>query len=188
MQMPAGMTEEEVLEIIKKVVTVQAPSYAFGPHGKDDMIQMGTLFALEALPRYDGVRRLECFLYIHVKRRLINFQRDKLRRNDPPCLKCHGGKPCQKNGGYCHRYNDWLIRNKAKANIIRPVELTDEHPHRDSDCEGQVERDELIRLVDLELPVGLRSDYLKMRDGAPIPQIRKQAVMDAVKEILGDLI
>ena len=50
-QIPKGMTEEEVLSIIESVVNVLAFNFKFGYFDLDDMKQQGRMYALEALPR-----------------------------------------------------------------------------------------------------------------------------------------
>src|SRR5947208_703774 len=89
MHLPPNKTEAQVVEAIEKAVGMLAPSFAFGIYDVEDIRQEARIFAIEALPRYDGVRPLENFLYSHVKNRLINLRRDKFRRADAPCKACH---------------------------------------------------------------------------------------------------
>ena len=49
MQVPKGLTEEEVLEIISRAVAYLAPSFKFGYFDIEDMKQEGTIFSIEAL-------------------------------------------------------------------------------------------------------------------------------------------
>src|SRR3954453_8942961 len=89
MKLPDNITEADFLAAIEKVVGILASSFAFGYFEVEDIKQQARLFAIEAMKRYDPSRPLDNFLYAHIKNRLINFRRDKFRRNDPPCLSCH---------------------------------------------------------------------------------------------------
>lgn len=185
---PPGTTEKDVLDAIEKAVTILAPSFVFGYWDLDDIKQQARMFCLQALERWDKVRPLENFLYTHCRNRLANLRRDKLRRNDPPCESCHAGTFCgQTEGGACRRYADWLKRNNAKANLARPLDIdnvSDNKKSHDCTTERDVEMDELLELIDEKLPMELRSYYLQMRDGLQVPKAKRQAVMDAVKEII----
>ncbi len=187
MKLPEGKTEAEVLEAIERAVNMLAPSFVFGYYDVDDVKQQARMFALEAMPRYDPERPLFNFLCRHIRNRLINLRRDKQRRNDPPCQACHAGAPCEGGRSYCKKYSAWLTRNNAKANLCRPLgmECSGEEKGRESTVVQDAELSETLRLIDVELPLGLRADYLRMREGVSVPKARREAVTEAVKEILG---
>lgn len=187
MELPEGKTEREVLEAIERAVGALSPSFVFGAYGLDDIKQQARLFALEALPRYDPQRPLFNFLCKHVRNRLINLKRDKHRRNDPPCLPCHHGSPCE-GRAYCKKYEAWLHRNNAKANLSRPVGLdsVSEERGRESTVHQDAELSEMLRLIDEKLPVSLRADYLRMREGVSVSRARRDAVTEAVRGIIGE--
>lgn len=194
MKIPPGHTEGTVLAAIEKSVTILAKSFVFGPYTLEDMRQQARLLGIQALEKakYDPKRPLENYLYRSIRNGLINFQRDKLRRNEPPCAKCHAGENCGEYGQQCVRYADWFKRNRSKANILLPVDLSnicDEHEPRtrlpSTVCED-AELNEMLLLIDEHLPIDLRGDYLKMRDGVSIPKARRLLVEAAVKDILKD--
>lgn len=193
MKIPPGMTEAVVLAAIEKAVALLSPSFVFGYYDIDDIRQHGRLEALKVLEKesYDPSRPLENFLYTHVRNRYINLRRDKLRRNDPPCRRCHDGDPCGGAGVLCERYSGWLRRNMDKANIMRPLDLNHAADERDprgrhrQGPDGEAEVAELVRRVRERLPADLQSTFLQMRDGAAVPKARRQVVEAAVKDILG---
>ncbi len=89
MNIPKGMTEEEVLSSIDRVANGLAYKYRFGYHGLDDMKQEARMLAIEGLDRYDSSRgKLETFLWTHVSNRLFNIKRNKYARPDKPCFDC----------------------------------------------------------------------------------------------------
>jgi hypothetical protein len=191
-KIPAGHTEESVLEAIYKVVNYLAPGFVFGHYGLDDVKQEGVVMALELLEKetYDPSRPLENYLYIHLSRRYINFKRNKLTRCDAPCASCHAGQPCTPSG-VCQKYSEWKARNRAKANAMCPQDLHNISDEKEDACRvhssvvEDAEISELTKLIDKELPVGLRAAYLQMRAGVPVPKAKRLEVEEAVKIIVG---
>lgn len=195
MQLPPGMSEAEVLAGIEHAVRLLAPSFTFGYYDLDDIKQQARIFCMEALPRYDSSRPLENFMFAHLKNRLINFRRDKYKRNDPPCSLCHAGRQNEHaDGQVCERYRKWKKTNSRKANLMSPIHIdnvADEYERTmrsESEVDANVNISEMSRLIDDGLPAELRSDYLRMKAGEAIPKTRQAKVKDAVRVILKDYI
>jgi DNA-directed RNA polymerase specialized sigma24 family protein len=193
--LPPSVTEAQFLAAVEKIVNILSPSFAFGYFTVEDIKQQARMFAIEAMQRYDPTRPLDNFLYAHVKNRLINFRRDKFRRNDPPCLNCHSSLPgdtAHENKQYCSAYLAWLKRNCAKQNLMSPLDISsicDEHEpttRTESSVVEDIERRELLAIIDLKLPVELRGAYLQMQSGETVPKIKRLAVEKAVLEIVKD--
>lgn len=195
MKLPEGVTETEFLRATEKVIRILARSFVFGYFQLADIKQQATLFAIEAMERYDTSRSLEGFLYTHIKNRLINFRRDKFRRNDTPCKSCHNsieGETEHPDRQYCDKYKAWLKRNSAKQNIMNPLDITnisDENEpttRSESTVVENVERSELLALIDMKLDPELRSIYLQMQAGESVPKAKREQVEKAVLDILKD--
>jgi DNA-directed RNA polymerase specialized sigma24 family protein len=186
---PEGHTEDALVADIEKAVAILAPSFVFGYMDVDDVRQEARLFGIQAVEKWDTSRPFANFAYTHIRNRLINWRRDKLRRNDPPCASCHGGRPCNE-GSFCKRYAEWAGRNNAKANLMRPTDITNVSSEREpgarveSTVVAEAEMGELLARIDERLPVELRSYYLQMRDGVTVPKARRRQVTEAVREIL----
>lgn len=204
MQIPEGMTESEVLETIENVAIRLAGRFKFGYHSIEDMRQQARMYAWEALEKYDNVRPLENFLWTHVRNRLFNFKRDKFQRPDKPCLNCplnaYDPECKQSDSGCteyynlmdCEHYAGWIKRNDAKKNIMSPIELggvRDEHEKnmktRNRDTEN-IDLREIFDLIQREIPVVLRADWLRMRYEIRIPKQRRIKVKEAVEHILAE--
>lgn len=191
MTIPPGHTEASVLAAIEKAVANISSSFAFGYYGLDDIQQQARVYALELLEKrtYDPARPLEYYLFTHMKRRLINLLRDKLHRTDAPCKLCHAGEPCT-DGNCCDKYLEWSKRNRGKANLMRPLDLgniCDEREKRTRTAptaHQDAETAELKRLIDEQLPVDLRSDYLRMLAGVSIPKSRRDEIERVLRSIL----
>lgn len=185
MNYPPGVTEEQFLDAVNKACDILARSFAFGFYDADDIRQEASVFAIEAIQRYDRSRPLANFIYTHIKNRLINFKRDRFHRNDPPCGICAEGTK-HADGNYCDKYLAWKARNAAKQSLMKPIDLGD-RDDVDAVCEDLTEnlsRDEILSKIDVGLPVELRSTYLRMLAGESVPKGKRDAVAAKLREIL----
>lgn len=185
MFIPEGKTEAEVLEVIQAVAEQLCGILKIPGYTKEDMAQEGRLLAIEALPSYDGVRPLAPFLYIHVHNRLCNLFRNKVRRNDPPCIACHFGEPCEGafTEGGCPAYRNWRSRQDAKSGLMSPGPIYEHDVERPSG-EEEVERRELLGKIEGGMPADLRADYLRMLAGVKLTRDREERVLAAIRGIL----
>lgn len=186
---PPNVDPEAAMETIERSACVLAPSFVFGYFDLDDIKQTARMFGLEALKRWDGKRPLANFLYVHIRNRLINMKRDLLRRTDAPCRGCHEGRPCKDAvGTACPAYAAWAARNNAKASLMRPFAMPEQESGAGVSGSGLLDTlciEEMRERIDRELPVELRSTYLKMLDGVPVSRVERAAVAEAVRAILG---
>lgn len=195
MRVPRNMTEADVVSTIDKVASTLAHKFKFGYYGVEDIKQEGVVFALQALEKYDEIRPLENFLYSHIRNRLMNLKRDKLRRSDSPCSLCHNsieGATAHPNGGFCTKYAAWRRRNLSKQNIMTPKDISNISDEKElntrieSSVVNNAETAEILELIDRRLPVELRSTYLQMRDSVSVPKTRRLEVERAILDILND--
>lgn len=196
------VSEAELLEAIEHVVSVLCGTFSFGYYHLDDIRQEARLFCLEALPKYDQKRDLKKFLYVHVHNRLLNLQRDKLVRNDPPCKLCHSGQACQNSpqdenmGGDeqrqvgCARYMGWLKRNVAKKSLAAPGQYSEAVQSRHIDPSSSqsilesLANAEILEIIDRNLPASFRANYLRMREGAKVSKSVSDKVLHQIRCIL----
>lgn len=185
MRIPEGLTEEEVLKIIEKVVgALSQRKLVFGSYTLEDIQQEGRIIAITTgLEKFDMARAvipgdvgkaLEKFLRIHVISRLKNFRRDNSGRSERPVD--------------IEKIEQWEERNRIRHNLIRPIDL---HAvaNEVSDKNDLVEDIHYRSMVDLirdRLPVELRTDFLRMCDGLRLPKPRQTKVREAIAEILNE--
>jgi DNA-directed RNA polymerase specialized sigma24 family protein len=198
MKIPKKMTEKEVISIINDVVNRLARRFIFGYHDVEDIKQQGRLFAVESLENYDNKRPLENFLWTHVKNRLCNYKRDKYERPYISCSKCkyqiEDTGLCKKyeNIEECEIYSRWKKRNGAKKNLMSPIELDcvqSEHEVGMSIVDNQHEEavhNELEEIIDKNIPLILRADYIRIKNGVKISKLHRDKVRECVKQILID--
>lgn len=194
MIVPPGMTEQEVVAAVERVLDALAHKLPFGYHTADDIRQQGWLLALEALAsgKYDPGRPLANFLYRHVKNRLLNLKRKQQKRAEVPCARCARSDYCGSDGAPCRRHTAWEKNNKVKANLMHPVDLDGLAAEQEcaartqSEAAAAAELTEMERALDEGIPVELRSTYLRMRAGLTVPRDKRAAVEAACRSILED--
>lgn len=174
-----GIDEQTFVDVIKKITQKLSYKFKFGYHEVDDMKQQATIFALEALERYDHSRPLENFLWTHVRNRLFNYKRDNYQRPDKPCLSCPLYDPklqCSTNGckeysnkSDCDLYRQWEERNNRKKNLVQMSGQMNEETITDSkDFFDNISNQEIMELLDSQLSYQYREIYLKIKNGEKV--------------------
>ena len=167
------MTEQEVLIVIEKIANRYCHKFKFGYFTAEDIKQEAFIIAVDALDRYDERRPLENFLSSHVKNRLINFKRDN----------------------YCRQQKEdadikWELRNNAKKFLMEPLDISnirdeqEKNMRNENDFIEDIFTREMFDLIDSELPVDLRSDYLRIKDGVYVPKPRRQQIYNEISKII----
>ena len=174
MKIPKGMSESEVLEVINRIADRYAYKFRFGYFEAEDIRQEAVIIAMEALDRYEEGRPLENFLAVHVKNRLTNFKRDKYYRQTKE------NSEAQKKHNNSKKFlmeplDIYNIRDEQEMNMRIDDEFVD-------DCE----QDEIIQIINMNLDVGLRSDYLRIKDGCYVAKPRREKILEEINNILRD--
>ncbi len=193
MKLPANHTEAQVIEAVNNALSHLCDKYAFGIYTEADLYQEGWCEALKLLElgKYDHTRPLAAYVFTHVSRRFMNLSRDRLFRLEPPCTVCHKGDFCTNTNQPCSKYRAWYKRNMAKASLQRPLGMdhVSDTNERNTRSESTVCDDlatkELLRKIDTELPIELRTSYLQMRAGVNIPKAKRRTIESAIRSIIG---
>lgn len=157
MKIPDNLNEEEILEIIDKIINKISHKYTFQGYDIDDIKQESFIICLDALDRYDSSRPLENFLSVHLSNRLKNFIRD----------------------------NHYVKSNIEKKKVKSPHYITDENYLPDDfDIEQIMIEKEILNKIDAEIPPSMREDYLKMINGVAVNKNKKDKIMLKIKEII----
>ena len=158
MDIPSNMTSEEVLEKINTVVNRIAPRYTFNGYEVDDIKQEAFIICMDALKRYDCKRPLENFLSVNLSNRLKNFVRD-----------------------------NYFTKNETeKQKVLNPAQLSyeDSIPSDYEQDDEILDAQDMTAIIDEHLPVGMRTDYLKMMGNVYVPKKRKEEITLTIKNIL----
>ena len=168
------MIDPEHLKTIQRIARVLAPKYTFGYYDVDDITQEGIIEGIAGLDRWDGKRSLSAFMWTLINNRLKNFKRNNFVR------------PCPKG----ITEEDWNLKQAPKKNIMEPASLgyiRDEHEKNTwtkVDFINDIEIEEIFNLIDKELPMQFRHDYLRIKQGATISKAKRVKVEEILIEIL----
>lgn len=194
-----GLSEQDVLDIIESVASRLWSKFKFGYHDECDMKQEARMAALGKLAKYDGSFPLENYLYVCVHNELFNLKRNKFERPDKPCYTCpfydkHNMESHNQCTGFadkieCNLYRNWYKRNNAKRNIMEPTDIeniqdVNEDNMRLLDTTTDIERKELLAIIDKNLDIKHRKDYLKLLHGIKLPRVRRIMIEEVLQELL----
>lgn len=169
------------------------------------MKQQARQFAIEGLEKYEkydkngNERPLENFIWTHVRNRLFNFKRDNYQRPDKPCDKCPIGayRPNDlhdcvefEDKHSCELYHTWATKNESRWNILNPIDLNDVRDEAEDNMKvfndnlTNLDANEIINLIDDNLPVDYREDFLKLKYNIKIGKTKKERLLKKIFEIL----
>lgn len=158
MKLPRNMKEDDVIKQIMIIIDRIAPKYAFNGYSVEDIKQESFIICMDALNRYDPNRPLENFLSVHLSNRLKNFVRDNYyTKNDDESKKR-------------------LLNAKSIISEDVSIEETDYIEH--------VDIGDIKNIIDRDLPMEHRADYLKIINNVYVPKKRRAEVMDVIKNIV----
>jgi DNA-directed RNA polymerase specialized sigma24 family protein len=195
-----NVSEEQFLAVLDTISKKLAYKFKFGYHEYEDMKQQITVFALEGLKNYDGIRPLENFLWTHVRNRLFNYKRDNYQRPNKPCLSCPlYDAHCLKSKSQCEKYNDknecelyssWSTRNNTKKNLMYLTQVEDysimDKPDHKIILSENIANKEIFDLLDLKLNGEERELYLRLRGGSKLTKIEMQKLVTRIKKIMSE--
>ena len=166
MKIPKGMNETEVIETILKISKKLAHKYTFASYEVEDIEQEAFLIGIAGLDKYDQVRPLDNFMYVHINNRLKTFKRDNYYRLE------HGAAE---------------KIQKTKKDILEPLDIQELYHIATGDTISEdAELSELLQIIDDNLPSNMRSDYLKLKNNAPLSKSRKSKVVAFIQSIVAE--
>lgn len=153
------MPGKKDLETIEKVVVRLADYYKFPGYDKDDIKQEGRLIGASVFAKFDaGKGRLEDFLFIAIKRGLLNL---KVKHYHNPKTQSEYGESRKSIIGFKSSNDD------------------SEYSHPFDDVEIQ----EISELVDRYIHPHFKKDYTKIKDGSYIGTVRRNKILLEVQRI-----
>lgn len=161
MKTPKNMSDSDVLEIINTVIDRIAPKYVVSGYEIDDIKQESFIICMDALNRYDEKRPLENFLSVHLSNRLKNFIRDNLGNSK------HEKKKKVKSPSTIENLSDTAIGYYE----FDPSSIDEKN---------------IFNIIDSNIPIHMRSDFLKFINNVYINKTKKIALLDKMKEILNE--
>ena len=185
----------EQLKVIEHVAAILAPKFVAIPgYDIDDIMQECRIYALELVAKntYDASRGpFENYCMTHVRRRLLNLQRDHLARpnSDSPCRACQE-KPCpqaaESGDKHCKPYKRWFDGQQNKLRVRRPQSIDyarDDVFTEPSTTEVDAEIDEVRRFLDDNLSIDNRRILLQLRAGMNCTRPERIRLMVAIIDL-----
>jgi len=163
-----------------KVAEKLAPQYAFGYYDEEDIEQECYIMAINAIEKYDSsIGSLENFLYTHLNYKLQNLWRKKYYRRNFECKICGGNDP------ECSSCDRRRRRFLVKKHLLEPIDIqhVTQNYYIDNPSKN-LELEEIFIIINKNLEIELRADYLRMLDGITIPKVRRTMIEGRVVEIL----
>ena len=180
MKTPKGMTEQEVIDTIERVADRYAHKFQFGFYTAEDIRQEAFMLGMEALDRYDPSRPLENFLAVHINNRLKTFKRDNYYRKDgSEDMEITNRKELKKS-----------LRNESRKNLMHPIDIDSVRQDGEknmvfiSNESDIMANKEIIRIININLDMSYRKDYLRMIDGVYVSKSRREEVKAEIVRIL----
>lgn len=163
------MSNEE-LEIIQKVAARIARRYKIAYYDTEDIEQEIVIWSIEALKKYDGRVPLEHFLSVNAKHRCLSLRR-QFDRSDI-------GESSSPNV---------LRARQDKKNLLSPLSLDAVDPTNEKSLEendDSLEHIEFLEMIDACIPISLRRDFIKYKNGVKISLCKIKKIQEAVVQIL----
>ena len=184
MKIPEGYSEKKVLKLLDKICNSLAPIYKFGIYDIEDIKQEAMIIGLTALEDYDNQAKLDAYLYTYIKDKLKNFKRQKFSRFSFNCNNCSKFNPECKS---CIKRENTEL---SKRNLSNAIDIDSMDPTKESSImvfdTYNEDISEVIQLINKELPIDMREDYLKIKDGSYVEKNRKLLIENTIKIILKD--
>lgn len=175
------INDPEIFSVVDSVCQSFSKKFSFGNYEPSDIYQESFIICIETLlPKYDGVSPLENYLKVGLRNRLLNFKRQKTLYYKFVCPECNNEvEDCE----YCVKYR--LLFN-VKQNLDNPVNIEDikddslyyEHIEEESNTR------ELYSLINKNLPLSMREDYLKMMNDVYVNKNRRAEIIERIRDIL----
>lgn len=177
----------ETIKIIQRIAKKIAPKFTFGYYDTEDIEQECFLFAYEGLKNYkEEFGSLESFLYTHLTNRLKNLLRNNYLRQDFTCRYCDGIDP------HCKHCLSRKWKFEQKKHIMEPIDLeniggqVEENTYIQPNFYTDLLHKEIFSIINDNLELHLRHDFLKMKEGSYVPKQRREYILRKIRNILID--
>lgn len=168
------ITEVQMTTIIRVAERI-APKFAFDIYEASDMIQEAIMLGMECVQRYDSDRGpFENFVARHINNRLRTFVRKHSPRPEPDVPTS--------SLDYIHW--DRSFGSKKRLQEALPLDLVQDEIVASTDVLDELALDEVQNIIDCQLPVIYRADYLRMLQNVHVPKARRDKIKQIILHIL----
>lgn len=178
------------MPVVAGIMGYLAKKFKFSYFDEDDISQEAFILALESLDRWDRIRPLGGFIYVHIYKRLCNLKRKMYERRTLPCescpIKAWVNKECTAFSDKmdCSLYKNWTNRNISKKSLASPDGFSDGSGANSYSRTNYRKPEILITSEEIQI------DYQKAIDAMP-PKVRvkffsgkklKEEDLEAIRE------
>lgn len=181
MKIPDNMTSDEVFIVIDSVCKSVSRNFSFDHFEPEDIYQEAYIICAEVIDKYDGQRPLENFLNVSVRNRLYNFRRDNSKYYKYQCDICNN-----EDSDNCDNCLRQRVLFNTKKNIDHPLnidEVQSEVTYEINNADVMANK-EMFLLINRNLPISMRTDYLKMLSDVYVNKNRRAEIVERIKDIL----
>lgn len=163
-----------------------AKKFRFSYYDEDDIGQEAFIMAMEAIERWDRIRPLGGFLYVHIYKRLCNLKRAKYERRTLPCescpIKAWVNKECTAflNKNDCNLYDNWEKRNVIKKSLASPSDYNEQT--RSTSCTGRTTPIILSEEIQREFQAAVAAMPPKVRAKFFSGKVLREEDLEAIRE------
>lgn len=179
--------DQPTLKTIQKIAKQVSSRYSFAYYDKEDIEQEAFILALEGLESYSPQKgSLENFLYRHITNRLNNFIRDNYYRKDYKCPYCNN------EDVNCENCIARKQKMETRKNLLSPLDIDRVNSNSEKNMSveynplEELELNEVFLIINKELDIPLRVDYLKMLEGVYVQKSRREQIENRILEILSE--
>jgi hypothetical protein len=172
----SNYTEAQIIDTITKVAKRVSHKFSFGHYDSDDIFQEAFMLGLRGLDSYEEGRPLENFISVVISSRLKNLKRKHSFRPEPEL-----GTP---------EHDEWIKKFASRKYINEPLSIYSIKDEQESgmwnkmDFLNEMQVADIFNVIDINLPVHLRADFLRMKQGIFIAKPRRERVEAVIITIL----
>jgi len=197
------MTEGEVIGIIQLVAHKLSQKYKYSYHTREDMEQDAFIEAFRALETYDCTLPLENYLTICLRNHFLNMRRKHVERAETPCNRCAlnilGKCWAFVSRSQCGRYDRWKRRNDSKRLLANGVSTGSTNSNKDGSAGSNYDRGEndkslrsveyreILERIEERIPLKIRKQYLKWKNGIKIGAAEEREILEMIGELVEDI-
>ncbi len=161
---------------------------------KEDLYSEIWVICLQALPEFDpsGHNKLEHFLRVSVRNRLVNLYKEKSKSVRSPCSRCEfydpGGSPsnCAKFGEEfmrCDKWRNYLSSVERRNALLNAIGDPCERPIKNETLDSIFTK-ELAEIMSDCLSPDIYADLIKVLEGEHIPKNKEERLRDEIRGVL----
>ena len=192
------VNDQEFINIISSIAQKMHAKFTIPGYDYEDIRQFLLESCLTKRGKYNKKRGSPYnYFFVICNSRMKNLLRNKVERVEKPCHDCpfkayiKDQDKCIKHHEKleCSIYKTWFFRNESKKNINSPIGITEINPNSErntyfeNNTEEKIFLEELKEIIDKNLDVEHRKDFLIFLNGGKISKIKEKELLVIIRKI-----